>query len=249
MSDAFCVLSTGGAFTTRTLFSDSEETILEASRPIAVNGIPDLLARPDLAERALAILLHRIAPEARLTEAEFWERYGAVHPELLGALLTALSGGLARLPTTQLKVAPRLADFARLIVAAEPGLPWQSGEFLPAYTYMQTESASILLDGEPVADAIRNYLDEVGEWTGTVSELREILTARLPHAPRPPEGWPTTAKALGVQLRRLAAALNKTGYVIRPDTRHKAGRRFTLRKSPRFTYTTVTDLVGDVQKA
>ncbi|QLG10879.1 hypothetical protein HLB42_08915 [Deinococcus sp. D7000] len=60
LSDGLCVLSTGGAFTTRTLYSDGDETILKAVRPVIINGIPDLLARPDLAERALTVTLYRI---------------------------------------------------------------------------------------------------------------------------------------------------------------------------------------------
>ena len=126
LSDALCVLATGGAFTARTLYSDGEETILKAVRPVIVNGIPDLLARPDLAERALTVTLYRIAPHKRTPEKVFWARYERARPRLLGALLTALAEGLRNLDDTQLEHAPRLADFARLIVAAERALPWES---------------------------------------------------------------------------------------------------------------------------
>lgn len=247
LSDGLCVLSTGGAFTTRTLFSDDEETVLEAARPVIINGIDDLLARADLADRALTIMVQPIDERSRMTELELWTSYAEARPQLLGALLTALAGALERLPTTTLTSSPRLADFARLIVAAEPGLPWQPGEFLRAYTRMQTEAAEILLDGEVITEAIQAFIDEVGTWTGLVGELLKILTARLPQPARPPKEWPQNPKALGVQLRRLAIALSRTGYLVTPaPVRNNRGRMYHLQKTGKATYTKSTDTNFDV---
>lgn len=231
LSDSLCVLSTGGAFTARTLYSDGEETILEAVRPVIVNGIPDLLARPDLAERALTIMLYRIPGHRRAPEVVIWARYERARPRILGALLTALAGALARLESTTLKDAPRLADFARLIVAAEPGLPWGAGAFLHGYGLMQSEAATTVLEGEPVAEAVRRLIDDEEYWEGTVEELRLDLSTREYPDSRPPQGWPRTARALGSALRRLAPALAKTGYQVTPLKRTKRGELYHLAKS------------------
>lgn len=230
LSDALCVLSTGGVFTTRTLYSDDEETVLEAQRPVVLNGIPDLLARPDLADRALTLTLQRIPPTERAAEADFWATFMEAHPRLLGALLTALSVALERLPQTHLTSVPRLADFARLIVAAEPALPWPEGEFLRTYTAMQGEAAELLLDDEPVADALRQLMDSVDTWNGTVKELLTALNDRCLQRDRPRQGWPTTPKKLGDQLRRLSTALHKTGYEVRRQPRSSRGIMVSLRK-------------------
>jgi hypothetical protein len=48
ISDTICRLSTGGGFSTRTLYSDQEETLFDAQRPIILNGIEDIVERPDL---------------------------------------------------------------------------------------------------------------------------------------------------------------------------------------------------------
>lgn len=230
LSDALCVLSTGGAFTARTLYSDNEETILEAVRPVIVNGIPDLLARPDLAERALTVTLYRIAPEKRTPEKVFWARYERARPRLLGALLGALAEGLRHLDGTELEEAPRLADFARLIVAAEGALPWTAGEFLSAYGEMQSEAAGTVLDGEPVAEALRAFMDAEGNWTGAVKKLLGILGEREYPETRPPQSWPRTPKAMGDALRRLAPALSKTGYSVTPAGKSKDGAQYRLSK-------------------
>ena len=73
LSDALCRLSTGGGFATRTLYTDDEETILVAERPIILNGIEDVGIRSDLLDRSLIIELPRIEKGNRQTEEEFWE--------------------------------------------------------------------------------------------------------------------------------------------------------------------------------
>lgn len=246
LSDALCVLSTGGAFTARTLYSDGEETILEAVRPVIVNGIPDLLARPDLAERALTVTLYRIPPGQRRTERTFWKAYEEARPRLLGALLTALSESLRNLDSVELKEAPRLADFARLIVAGEKALPWAEGAFMTAYGDMQTEAASTVLDGDPVAEALRRLMHDQEQWTGTVKKLLGILGEREYPDGRVPQTWPRTPRALGASLRRLAPALSKTGYTVTPAGRSKDGERYHLSKVGESTYTTFTTYTGYV---
>jgi hypothetical protein len=54
LSDALCVLSTDGAFGTRKLWTDDEEQLFKAKRPIVVNGITNAITAPDLADRALS---------------------------------------------------------------------------------------------------------------------------------------------------------------------------------------------------
>ena len=45
-SDALCRLSTGGSFATRQLYTDGDEMLFEASRPVILNGITDIVTRP-----------------------------------------------------------------------------------------------------------------------------------------------------------------------------------------------------------
>ena len=53
LSDALCRLATGGSFAVRQLYTDDEEVLFEASRPILINGIEDVISRPDLGDRAI----------------------------------------------------------------------------------------------------------------------------------------------------------------------------------------------------
>ena len=57
LSDTLCRLTSGGAFSTRRLFTDQDEILFAAARPLILNGIEDVITRPDLADRALFLTL------------------------------------------------------------------------------------------------------------------------------------------------------------------------------------------------
>jgi hypothetical protein len=71
-SDALCRLATGGSFAVRRPYTDDEEVLFEASRPILLNGIEDVIGRPDLGARAIFLTLAPIAEADRRSEAELW---------------------------------------------------------------------------------------------------------------------------------------------------------------------------------
>lgn len=52
LSDALCRLSTGGGFSTRQLYTDNEEAIFDAQRPVIMTGIEELATRSDLLRTA-----------------------------------------------------------------------------------------------------------------------------------------------------------------------------------------------------
>src|SRR5262245_44905566 len=57
LSDALCRLATGGSFAVRQLYTDDEEVLFEAARPILLNGIEEVVSRPDLGDRAIFLTL------------------------------------------------------------------------------------------------------------------------------------------------------------------------------------------------
>lgn len=97
MSDALCRLSTGGGIGVRKLYSDDEEVVLDAVRPVIVNGITEFVTRPDLLDRAILLELAPIPDAMRRTEKEVWASFEALHPGLLGLLLDLVSAILANL--------------------------------------------------------------------------------------------------------------------------------------------------------
>ena len=212
LSDALCRLSTGGGFSTRELYSDSDETILDAQRPVILNGIEELAVRGDLLDRCLILYLPSIPEGKRRPEVSFWKEFELARPAILGALLGAVSGALRRLPKVKLTEMPRMADFAMWATAAEPLLGWRAGAFMKAYTRNQVSSNELALDASPITEPIRRLVAEDG-FQGTAAELLKILTNQ-PDDNKPQRGWPRTPQYLSNMLRRLVPNLRKCGIEV-----------------------------------
>jgi len=214
LSDALCRLATGGGFATRQLYTDTEEVMIQVQRPVLLNGIDDIATQHDLLDRAILLNLEPIPETQRRPEAELWQAFEQLRPSLLGVLLDALVMALQRLPYTRLETLPRLADFALWASAAEPAFEIETGGFLTAYWQNRAEAMEAGLDGSPVARALRRWCAQQGtpgSWTGTSSELLAQLTLARPDTTK---AWPTSAKALTGQLKRLATGLRSTGIQI-----------------------------------
>ena len=104
LSDSFCRLSTGGGISNRELYTNGEEFILDAMRPVLLNGIDSLTERSDLADRALIFNLPQIPKENRQPEKKFWADFEKARPRILGALLDAVSMGLRNQDSVKLPI-------------------------------------------------------------------------------------------------------------------------------------------------
>jgi hypothetical protein len=213
MSDALCRLSTGGGLSTRELYTNDEEMIFDSTRPITINGIDDLTARADLVSRSLFVNLPPLEPEQRREEKEMLAEFELLRPRLLGALCTAVSASLANAGKVRLKEAPRMADFAADVVAAEPALPWERGRFLAAYAENERMMRELALDMDRVAATILELLREVGSWEGTATELlkdlRDPMSGDL-HG----RDIPGTPRSMANRMRRLAPLLRERGIEV-----------------------------------
>ena len=133
LSNALCCISTGGSFSTRELYTDDEEIVIEAKRPLILNGIDNIVRHGDLADRAIFLDLQPIPDAERKTEDELWRSFEEVRPKILGALLDASVKGMERYASIEVDQLPGMADFARWVVACELAL-FPEGTFMAAYT-------------------------------------------------------------------------------------------------------------------
>ena len=213
-SDALCRLSTGGGFATRELYSDLDETILDAQRPVMLNGIEEVVTRADLLDRSLLVLLPEITKGRRRPEKALWADFEQARPALLGAVLDVLVVALANEDAVRLDDYPRMADFAAWIVAAEPALPWQPGAFLAAYAGNQENANDVTLEASAVAQAVRDFMEERATWIGTATELLGELEGVVNEKTTKQKTWPGSGQALSNELRRLASNLEAVGITI-----------------------------------
>ncbi|MCH9016000.1 MAG: hypothetical protein IH877_09985 [Gemmatimonadetes bacterium] len=213
ISDTLCRLATGGGFAVRQLYTDQDEVLFEASRPVVLNGIEEIVARPDLADRAIFLTLEPIPEKNRRSEEELWTEFETSAPQILGALLGAVSHGLRCLPGVELEEMPRMADFAVWATACEKAL-WEEGTFMRAYAGNRDEAIDSVIEADPVGSAVRSLMVSRDEWTGTASDLLDDLSTEVSEKVRHAKSWPVTPRALSGRLRRAASFLRKVGIDI-----------------------------------
>jgi hypothetical protein len=210
--------------------TDQDEVLFDATRPVILNGIEDIVTRPDLADRALFLTLDPIPEERRRPEAELWAAFEAERPRILGVLLDAVVKGLNRLSETRLPRLPRMADFALWATACETAL-WPAGTFWSAYCGNRDEAVEGVIDADPVATAVRTVMATQTTWTGTASELLDALVKVVGERVAKSKSWPDSPRALAGKLRRAATFLRKVGIEVRFDREGKARTRI-IRLSP-----------------
>jgi hypothetical protein len=222
MSDALCTLATGGAIGKRTLFTDEDESVLVACRPIMINGIDDPGLRSDFLDRSLHVETPEIKKTKRRTEAALDAEFATVWPAILGALLDAVSAAIRNLPTVAAMEEVdwgRMIDFSQWGVAAEPALGLRRGEFMKAYEDNRAGAHQDALEASPVALAIQKYMQGTylgeGQWQprGDVElTAAQLLSELKEHAPDTrAKGWPKAPKVLSGVLSRLAPNLRHVG--------------------------------------
>jgi hypothetical protein len=228
LADAFCRLATGGEIGGRALYSNYDQATFKATRPIILNGIPDLSPRGDLASRSILLPLEPVT--SRRTESQLTTMMATALPGAFSGLLTALSCGIENLEKVPVPD-HRMADWARLVVAAEPRLPWASGAFLAALQDNIAAAASISVESDLVAIAVRDFMQSHGRcWDGLVSSLFEVLDRRIDPAPKRTGDWPTNPAWFWTRLKRAAPGLRTLNLDIKLK-RISAGSGVTIRQS------------------
>jgi hypothetical protein len=222
LSDALCRLSTGGGFSTRTLYTDQDETIFDSTRPIILNGIEEFVTRPDLADRAMLLTLEAIPENKRKSEDELWSDFAAAHPLILGALLDAMVHGLRELPNVKLEKKPRMADFAIWATACETAI-WEQGTFLAAYTKNRDDAVISVVEADTIATTVVTFMATRVDWEGTAANLLDELAAVAGEKVSKGKEWPTSPRGLSGRLRRASTFVRKIGigvaFTREPHTR------------------------------
>jgi putative DNA primase/helicase len=229
LADALCRLATGSGFATRALHTDRDEVIFDGARPIALNGIPNLTDRADLADRSVTIHLRAIPDDERNPEDELIAAFEEARPRIMGALLDAVSRALGNVASVRLDRSPRMADFVKWITAAEPGLGWTPGAFLAAYSSNRHDVTESTFEADSIAVAIWRLVT-TGErnngFEGTAAELLEAISSQASETAKKGKYWPQNAAQLGNRVLRAAPLLRAKGCIV--ERRHSGVRTITI---------------------
>jgi hypothetical protein len=233
LSDAICSLATGGGFATRELYTDGDEKLFDAMRPVMLNGISDLASRPDLLDRAVQLSLPTIPEKDRRDEASLHRAFEKLRPRLLGALLDAVSMALRRRDEVKLPSLPRMADFAILGAAAAPALGQEPQAFLDAYLGNRADAHSMAIESSAIGPPILLLLQAQEVWEGTNGGLLDALGKLVKESTQKRSDWPKSARGMREALARIAPNLRAEGIDVQFPGR-KAGnnreRQLVLRR-------------------
>ena len=223
--DALCSLATGGGYAARTLYTNNDETVFEAKRPVILNGIAPTVTQQDLTDRVIHLELpplERYVPEAALNR-----EFELTAPSILGGLMDLFVATLAQLPAVKIERPPRMADFAHLGEAMMRSQAIPPGAFLRLYGDNRRDSIARGLEASPVAAAIRSLVDNQHPkdpsgfvFEGTMSALLDKLAD---HRTVKNDAWPKSSRGLGDVIRRQKPALADVGILVEILPRNRAG--------------------------
>lgn len=206
LSDCLCRAATGGGIKSRALYTDGEQAIFDICAPIILNGIPDFAESNDLLGRSLIIHQPFIPESDRLDEETLAARFDIVRAKVFGALLDAVSVGLANVPSVKMSGLPRMADSTKWITAC-----FGDERFLEEYRANIENAVDLGLEASPIANIIRKLvLDAGGSWEGTMSELFENIKQEAT-GQEFANTFPKNVAALRNRIKRDAPALRSAG--------------------------------------
>jgi hypothetical protein len=220
LSDALCVLATGGGFATRRLYTDDELFVFNFCRPVVINGIADFVNRPDLLERSIPLRLSSIGEGTRKTEQEMLDEFRQILPGILAGLYGIVASALANPASTRAAVTLRMADCERWLAACEPFTGLAKGSFVSTIKASQDEVFVDRAHNDPVVGEIIKLLEK-GFFKGTVSELY-FRIAPLEWSDR--RHFPPTPSHLSRHLARQRPAMAKMGIFMEAGPHTRNGR-------------------------
>ena len=234
ISDCLCRLCTGDGFSTRTLYTDQEEILFSAQRPVVINSIEELASRPDLLDRSVLLYLAPITDGERRSERVFKREFSAAKPKLFGAILDVLAGALGHLPYVTLDEKSRMADYCELGVAVEKTMAWPAGSFMRAYTKNRAAAAGLASEADILTGILVSFMEGKEEWDGSATELLEALGRAAGEKIEKSRAWPKGAPVLSGRLRRLVPSLRGLGIEVTfsRDTDSQRRRIIRILKHP-----------------
>ncbi|MGJ5819924.1 hypothetical protein [Paludibaculum fermentans] len=230
ISDCLCRLATGGGFSTRKLYTDADEVIFNTRRPVILNGVTDIITRPDLMDRSIIVDLPPVSSERRQTERQLLQEFHAALPGIRGWLLQVMANGLDAREWMTLKELPRMADFASNVYPATIGFMDDPDRFPALLEGNRREANDFSLDSSPIGRTILG----LAPWVGTASELLRELQRGASEPELRSQSWPTTPHSVSVHLHRIAHVLRMSGVdvVFTRDTGRQRERRISLLRRP-----------------
>lgn len=215
LTDALCRISSGLGASFRELPGHVPEPLQQTyKRPVLLTVTERWSCPPALAERALTVTLPPLSPGSVRTEDRLLTEFNAAWPAISGALCTAIGAALSRVSDVG-QVSGPCPNALAWAMAASPALGSTPDEMQQAF--------GAPVAPHPMVEAVRNLLDQRRHWTGTASELLDLLQPLVPAS---------TPKGISQGLRKCMLTLADSGIELKFRRLHEGTRIIDLRDDP-----------------
>lgn len=233
--DSVCQICTGGAFACRTLYTNTDQTVITVRSPLLINGVNNPVPRPDVARRTVLLHLNPVTKLKENKNKETLKKIAAEElPDILGALLD-LAVNVLRMQAEKTITSPKgvsIVDYGTIGLAVERLLGWPPHAFAQAYSIARATLVRGALDEFLVADPLLAYLEafkSAGSIEVPTTRLLTELTNMTFGGEKPPRMWPATPAAFGKVIPMIAPSLRAIGWDAEPVAH-------TMFRGWRFTY-------------
>jgi hypothetical protein len=228
MSDTLAIASSGGALTSRQLYTNDGQHVLRLHGSMIFNGIHDFISHVDLAQRCVSLHLRSIDETDRRSEADFTRAFQRDLPVIFRGLLDLISNVFMHLSSVEATNPERMIDFVHWLAAKEKVDSVPAGVYQAEYSRTLNEGMLDSLLENPLAAAVMSFITESpkSQWSGTPSELQQELNFLVGRRSLGSQDWPQNPIALSKRLRSLQAGLRRQGIDVQLGRGHE--RKITI---------------------
>ena len=210
MSDSLCKLATGLTVMKRALYTKHGLNQYTVTRPLILNGIPDIVEKGDLARRVMAIYLDDSPFKDPKTIKNIIQNFEKDKAKILGGIFNVLVHCYRNHENVNLGEISGFKSVAEWVEGGAEALGWEKGYFLDVYNNNRIASATNVIDVDPFAKALIEVISEKKMFEGTYDEFIQMCYTVKNYNRKI---FPPNVKWLLDNLRRLKPALKQ--YDIR----------------------------------
>lgn len=178
ISDLFCSAVTGACDTTRKLYTDTEERILNLHSIIAMTSINGVARSADLIDRSCLIVLNRFKKSEIKTESDIMTSFKNDLSSLLGAIFNTIAIVLDDRKKVKAREKIRLADFHVKAIKIGRALGIKEDRITDILFCNRMELSLSILESSSIASCLKILMEDEKEYietpTNCLNDLRAI---------------------------------------------------------------------------
>jgi len=215
-SDFLCGAVTGDGSEKRGLYTDEDTITFEYQNPICMNGVEMVASQSDLIDRSITQQLKQIPEDEQKNVSQLEGNFLSDLPRILGGIFDILSEVIRTADSIDLEWRTRFGDFTRYGAATAEALGKTRQDFITAYKYNVEKRYQDIIDGNPIAVALVEFMKEKAHWEGSATKLLQLLieVARKCELETKASSWPKQPNQLSGKLSYLQECLHHAGMSL-----------------------------------